>query len=357
MSFFGFHSKKEVQKKEQQAQLRGEIKGINKGREALLYEQKTSLSNLAKGSQVKFVIPYFDVFDPRFLDFGVPMSVHGMVVYGVDDIDRFYSINKSESIDDDVFQQKMKGQVTKFVKSVITNIPSDNQIPVLQIERKILEISTIVQNYVAPQIERLFGVNVRSIDITSINVDKEAPGYLELKSVTADLEKEKMVARTNLDIDALKRQQELNLGGQEEMQRMQLEHQRESMRIQREELQRASKLQTETNFLGAHQANLNAGVQTAQAQAGMAPPMPGMGGMPPMPGSIPQVQYMVGVNGQQYGPCDWQQLQELVEHGVLTHQTYVWKQGMAQWQMAGEIQELTPLFQGGAPQMPPMPNM
>jgi len=155
------------------------------------------------------------------------------------------------------------------------------------------------------------------------------------------------------------------------MQRMQLEHQRESMRIQREELQRASRLQTETNFLGAHQADLNAGVQMAQAQAQaqaqgrmytppmpQTPPMPGMGGMPPMPGSVPQVSYMVGINGQQYGPCDWHQLQQLVQQGQLTHQSYVWKQGMPQWQLAGEVQELTPLFQGGAPQiMPPVPSM
>lgn len=27
------------------------------------------------------------------------------------------------------------------------------------------------------------------------------------------------------------------------------------------------------------------------------------------------------------------------------------------WQLAGSVQELTPLFQGSAPQMPPMPNV
>jgi len=353
MSIFGFSSKKEVAKKEQEARAAGREAGA----QAVIEGQKKDLSNLAKGSQVKFVVPYFDVIDPRFSDFAVPVSVHGMLVYGVDDINLFNSINKTESVDDAMFQQKLKGQVTKYIKGVVSNAPVDNQIPVLQLERKILEISALVQSYVTPQIERLFGINVRSIDIMSINIDKEAEGYRELKAVTTDIEKNTIQTRSELNLDAMKRMQEMNLGGQEEMQRMQLEHQRESMRIQREELQRASKLQTETNFLGAHQANLNAGVQTAQAQAGMVPPMPGMGGMPPMPGMpgmAPQVQYMVGVNGQQFGPCDWKQLQELVEQGVLTHQTYVWKQGMAQWQMAGEIQELTPLFQGGAPQMPPM---
>lgn len=358
MGIFGFSSKKEVAEKERLAR--------EAEKRSVLQGQQTDLSNLAKGSQVKFSVPFFDVFDPRFMDFGVPIAVHGMLVYAVDDINRFNSINKTQNINDGVFQQKLKGQITKYIKAVVTNAPADNQIPVLQIERKILEISELVQQYVTPKIESLFGVNVRSVDINNIVVDKESRGYRELKAVTTDLEKETLQTRSSLNLDAMKRQQEMNLGGQEEMQRMQLEHQRETMRIQREELQRASRLQTETNFLSAHQADLNAGVQTAQAQAqgGMfasqmpgVPPIPGMGGMPPMPGSIPQVSYMVGVNGQQVGPCNWNQLQQMVQQGQLTHQTYVWKQGMPQWQLAGEVVELLPLFQGEVPQMPPMPGM
>ena len=345
MSFFGFSSKKEVAEKERLAR--------EAEKQRVLQGQQSNLSNLAKGSQVPFTIQFFDVFDPRFENFAVPVAVSGMIVYAVDDLARFNSINKTQNMNDGVFQQKLKGQVTKYVKSVVTNAPMDNQIQVLQLERKIVEISELVQQYVTPKIESLFGVNVRSIDIIEIRVNHDSRGYRELKAITSDLER-----------DSLQRRQEMSLGGQEEMQRMQLEHQRETMRIQREELQRASRLQTETNFLGAHQADLNAGVQTAQAQGRMfapqmpdVPPMPGMGGMPPMPGAMPQVSYMVGVNGQQYGPCDWNQLQQLVQQGQLTHQTYVWKQGMPQWQMAGEVMELTPLFQGGAPQMPPMPGM
>jgi hypothetical protein len=166
---------------------------------------------------------------------------------------------------------------------------------------------------------------------------------------------------------------------------MNLENQRETMRIQREEMQRASRLQTEQTFLGAHQANLNAGVlnnatdnginafrqqQQAQMGAGLgmgaAPQMPSMGGAPQMPGmsmkqATPQVSYMVGVNGQQAGPFDWNQLQQLVQQGQLTQQTYVWKQGMPNWAFAGQVQELQPLFMNAAPPqmpgMPPMPGM
>ena len=353
MKIFGFSSKKEVEEKERLARIAGREAGREAGRQSVLQGQQSDLSNLAKGSQVRFTIQFFDVFDPRFENFAVPVAVSGMIVYAVDDIARFNSINKSQNMNDDVFQQKLKGQVTKYVKSVVTNAPMDNQIQVLQLERKIVEISELVQQYVTPKIESLFGINVRSIDITEIRVNHDSLGYRELKAVTSDLER-----------DSLQRRLEMSLGGQEEMQRMQLEHQRETMRIQREELQRASRLQTETNFFGAHQADLNAAAQVAQAQGRMfapqmpdVPPMPGMGVVPPMPGTVPQVSYMVGINGQPYGPCNWNQLQQLVQQGQLTHDTIVWTQGMPQWQKAGEVQELIPLFQGSAPEMPPMPGM
>ena len=394
MGFFGFKSSKEVEEEKRQA--------AEEAARRVEQNNLTNLSNLSKGSQLNFAIPYFDVFDPRLQDYGVPVSVHGAVVYAIEDMDLFHSVNRNEGYSDETFKNKLRGQLTKFIKSVVSNAPSDAQIPVVQIERKIFEISELIQQRVTPQVEKLFGITIRSLDITGINVDKESRGYRELKALTADLEKERMMAQHNaqisnfnlnndlqqdmlkkqseLNLDAMGRKQELDLGGQEELQRMNLENQRETMRIQREEMQRASRLQTEQTFMGAHQANLNAGVlnnatdnginafrqQTMggmnnMGQMGGAPQMPGqkgMGGAPQMPGmgaAIPQVQYFIGINGQQYGPCDWNKLQQLVQQGQLTQQSYVWKNGMAQWEFAGNVVELAPLFQGTAPQMPGMP--
>lgn len=394
MGFFGFKSSKEVEEEKRQA--------AEEAARRVEQNNLTNLSNLSKGSQLNFAIPYFDVFDPRLQDYGVPVSVHGAVVYAIEDMDLFHSVNRNEGYSDETFKNKLRGQLTKFIKSVVSNAPSDAQIPVVQIERKIFEISELIQQRVTPQVEKLFGITIRSLDITGINVDKESRGYRELKALTADLEKERMMAQHNvqisnfnlnndlqqdmlkkqseLNLDAMGRKQELDLGGQEELQRMNLENQRETMRIQREEMQRASRLQTEQTFMGAHQANLNAGVlnnatdnginafrqQTMggmnnMGQMGGAPQMPGqkgMGGAPQMPGmgaAIPQVQYFIGINGQQYGPCDWNKLQQLVQQGQLTQQSYVWKNGMAQWEFAGNVAELAPLFQGTAPQMPGMP--
>lgn len=397
MGFLGFKSSKEVEEEKQRAaeQAKLEVERNN----------LTNLSNLSKGSQVNFAVPYFDVFDPRLQDYGVPVSVHGTIVYSIDDMDLFHQVNKNEAYSDETFQAKLRGSVTKYVKAIVTNAPTEAQIPAIQLERKIMEISEIVQQKVTPQVERLFGITIRQLDITSIMVDKDSRGYRELKALTADLERERVMAQhdanisnfnlqnslnqdqlkmqSTLNLDAMKRQHELQLSGQEQLQEMNLENQRETMRIQREEMQRASCLQTEQTFLGAHQANLNAGVlnnatdnginafrqQTQMGAAmgmGAAPQMPGMGGAPQMPGmqmkqATPQVSYMVGVNGQQAGPFDWNQLQQLVSQGQLTQQTYVWKQGMANWDFAGNVQELQPLFMNAAPPqmpgMPPMPGM
>ena len=394
MGFFGFKSSKEVEEEKRQA--------AEEAARRVEQNNLTNLSNLSKGSQLNFAIPYFDVFDPRLQDYGVPVSVHGAVVYAIEDMDLFHSVNRNEGYSDETFKNKLRGQLTKFIKSVVSNAPSDAQIPVVQIERKIFEISELIQQRVTPQVEKLFGITIRSLDITGINVDKESRGYRELKALTADLEKERMMAQHNaqisnfnlnndlqqdmlkkqseLNLDAMGRRQELDLGGQEELQRMNLENQRETMRIQREEMQRASRLQIEQTFMGAHQANLNAGVlnnatdnginafrqqsmggMNNMGQMGGAPQMPGqkgMGGAPQMPGmgtAVPQVQYFIGINGQQYGPCDWNKLQQLVQQGQLTQQSYVWKNGMAQWEFAGNVAELALLFQGTAPQMPGMP--
>ena len=383
MGFFGFKSSKEVEEEKRQA--------AEEAARRVEQNNLTNLSNLSKGSQLNFAIPYFDVFDPRLQDYGVPVSVHGAVVYAIEDMDLFHSVNRNEGYSDETFKNKLRGQLTKFIKSVVSNAPSDAQIPVVQIERKIFEISELIQQRVTPQVEKLFGITIRSLDITGINVDKESRGYRELKALTADLEKERMMAQHNaqisnfnlnndlqqdmlkkqseLNLDAMGRKQELDLGGQEELQRMNLENQRETMRIQREEMQRASRLQTEQTFMGAHQANLNAGVLNnatdnginafrQQTMGGGMNNMWQMGGAPQMPGmgaAVPQVQYYIGINGQQYGPCDWNKLQQLVQQGQLTQQSYVWKNGMAQWEFAGNVAELAPLFQGTAPQMPGMP--
>lgn len=66
----------------------------------------------------------------------------------------------------------------------------------------------------------------------------------------------------------------------------------------------------------------------------------------------PPAGYHILVNGAQQGPYDLNALSQFARQGVLTRETYVWKNGMPQWERAGNCTELQQLF-GAVPPPPP----
>ena len=340
--------------------------------------------NLSGNIQIRFGVPYFDVFDPRFMDFAVPMAVRGTLTFNITDYKGFIKLNRLINFELDDFKKQIKDAITKYIKGVVTNIPADNGMPVLQMERKILEINDLVAKYLGARLETDFGVNMKGLDIANLEVDKEAEGYAELRKVTAEQTTKTVGAQTEVNIKNLQDTQEINAANMEE-----------TLRIQREEAQRAQKLQTETQNISAHQLNQQTKVAQTAAESmgkmgsgsgssgsgggggmmdpgsmmasmamggavgqGMAGAVGGMmGGMnqekqtPPPP---PSVQYNISVNGQQSGPFGWEQLKQMVESGQITKGTHVWKQGMAGWELASDVEELASLF-GAVPPPPPPP--
>ena len=126
---------------------------------------------------------------------------------------------------------------------------------------------------------------------------------------------------------------------------MSAEHSEDSMRIQREEAQRLQKLQTESNYFDTHKLNVESakvGVQNVMSNTGVPGP-------PPLPGTST---FFVAVNGQQSGPFDLTQLQQLIANGQIQRDTFVWKQGMLNWEEAVNIVELKSFF-GMVPPPPP----
>lgn len=340
--------------------------------------------NLAGLIDIKFGVPYFDVFDPRFLDFAVPMAARGSLKFNITDYKAFIKLHRLINFDLEDFKSQIKDAVVKYTKGFIMNVPSDNGIPVLQIERKVLEIGDMIQARLKADFENDFGVNLKRFDLSTIEPDKESEGYLSLMRVTKDQQTKTIEAQTNVGIKNMQDMQNINAQNMEE-----------TLRIQREEAQRAQRLQTETNFIGAHaldqqtqvlQTAANslgemgamnmgnggginpAGMMTGMMMGGamggqMANMMNQMGNMTTQqmnnqmntPPPVPTISYMVATNGQQSGPYNMQQLQQLAQNGQLTSQTYVWKQGMANWIPAGQVQELANLFPPAVPGMPPAP--
>jgi len=335
--------------------------------------------NLQGNNQIRFAVPYFDVFDPRLPDHGIPVAVRGTITFNLTDYRAFIKLNRLINFDLESFKKQIKDAVSKYVKGIVTNIPSSNGIPAVQMESRILDINTQVEQYLKPRLEGDFGVNLKALDISAIDVDKDSPYYAELRALTAGNTAKTMNAQTDVNIRNMRDMQQINVKNVDE-----------TLRIQREEAQRAQKLQTETNFIGAHSinqqtevlknaannlgqmGNMNFGNGGGMNPAGMMTGMmmgsamgQQMAGMMnnmgqnvqsamQQPPQVPITQYFVAVNGQQAGPFGMQQLQQMVQNGQLTQQTYVWKNGMAGWEAAGKVQELASLFSAG-PGMPPPP--
>lgn len=345
------------------------------------FQAEVYFINLAGNNQLRFAVPYFDVFDPRLPDHGVPMAVHGTLTFNITDYKGFIKLNRLVNFSLDQFMDQIRDALSKYIKGVVVNIPEEMGIPVVQMERKVLEINERIDRYLKPRIEADFGVNFKAIDISELEIDKESPYYAELRQLTAGNTARTMNAQTDVNIQNM-----------QDTQRMAAANLEETMRIQREEMQRAQKLQTETNFMGAHALNQQtevlktgaqslgqmgnmggggggtnpAGLMTGMMVGGslgqqMAGMMQGMGQQMQnamnTPPPVPNVQYHVSVNGAQMGPFNMQQLQQMAQNGQLTPQTYVWKPGMAAWEFASNVPEVASLFTApGTPPPPPPPT-
>lgn len=342
------------------------------------FQAEVYFINLAGVVQIKFGVPYFDVYDPRFLDFGVPMSVRGTLTFNIVDYKDFIKKHRLINFSLEDLNTQIKDAVVKRVKSIVANAPTDYQIPVLQIERRIADISDIILEKVKADLADDFGIAVKRFDVATIDVDKESDGYTELRRVTAAQQVKTITAQTDISIQNLQDTQRINAQNMEE-----------TLRIQREEAQRAQRLQTETNFMGAHALDQQTEVmRTGMQSLGSMTNMGGGGGMNPAgmmtgmmmggalggqmagmmnqmggtmqqamntPPPAPTSQYYVAVNGQQSGPYSVAQLQQYAAAGQFTPQSMVWKQGMAAWDMASNVAELAAIFAPATPPVPPVP--
>lgn len=331
--------------------------------------------NLAQIVQVKFGIPFFDIYDPRFQDFGIPVAVRGTISFKISNYREFIKLNRLINFNLEDFQKQIRDTVTRYIKDVVANAPAENNIPVIQIETKTAMITDTIELYITDRLRENFGVTVSGVDLGAIEIDKASDGYRQLMSVTKEVTSAKVLAETKDYVERL--------------------------RIQREEGQYALHKQTQSSNIGAFQiekqtevgiagaealgqmgannagsVNLGddgAGFNPAAMMAGMALGgavgqnmagiMNGMMGNVNQPFSqasattpppIPTAVYHVAVNGQATGPFDLNILRQMVSEGKLIESSLVWKIGMPSWARADSLEELKKLFADTMP--PPIPT-
>lgn len=337
------------------------------------FQAEVYFINLSHVVQVKFGVPFFDIYDPRFADFGVPVAVRGTVSFCIADYREFIKLHRLTNFSLGDFQRQIRDAVSRYVKDAVANAPAANNIPVIQIETKTAQINDAVEYDIGERLKESFGVLVSGVDIAAIEIDKTSEGYRHLMAVTRDIAATRVEAETQDYVERL--------------------------RIQREEGQYAMHKQTQTANIGAFQVEKQAEVGVAGAQAlgqmgangagdvslggsgegfNMAAMMASMavggaigqniaGAMNNMMGGInqqatagavpppiPTVAYHVAVNGQATGPFDLSVLTQMAAAGQLTADSLVWKNGMAQWAKAGTVDELKNLFTNVMPPIPPV---
>jgi len=348
------------------------------------FQAEVYFINLARIIQVRFGVPFFDVYDPRFADFGVPVAVRGTISFRIEDYREFIKLHRLNSFNLDDFQKQIRDAVSRYVKDIVANAPAANNIPVIQLESKTAQINDAIEYDLAERLKETFGVVVSGVDIGAIEIDKSSDGYAHLMAVTRNVTTATVQAQTAADIKNI-----------HDKQRIEAEHYEESLRIQREEGQYAQRMQTRTANFGAYQVEKQAEVGVAGAEAlgkmgangagsidlgnggggmgfnpaammasmavggvvgqniagTMSSTMTGANTAPP---PIPVTAYHVAINGQAAGPFDLAALQQMVLTGQLSASSLVWKAGMAEWTKAETVAELKALFVNNMPPIPPV---
>lgn len=326
------------------------------------FQAEVYFINLAEIIQTKFAVPFFDVCDPRFPDFSVPVAVHGTISFKIDDYRDFIKLHRLQGFCLEDFQKQIRDAVSRYVKDVVANAPAVHNIPVVQIEAKISMINDEIEHILSDRLKENFGVAVSGIDIGEIIIDKSSNGYRELMAITKDVTTATVQGQAAAN----------------------LENYAETLRIQRQEGQYAARKQTQSANIAAYQIEKQAEVGVAGAEAlgkmsekgagsvnldngvGLNPAammasmavggavaqsicatmnnaMNGNGGVSTPP-PVPQTVYYVALNGQSNGPHTLDRILQMITDGEIARSTLLWRSGMSEWQAAETFEELRQYF-------------
>ena len=199
------------------------------------FQAEVYFINLARIIQVRFGVPFFDVYDPRFLDFSVPVAVRGTISFRIEDYREFIKLHKLSRFSLEDFQNQIKDAVCRYVKDAVANAPAAHNIPVIQIESKTAQINDAIEYDIAARLKETFGVTVTGVDIGAIEIDKHCDDYARLMAVTRNATTATVQAQTAAQVRDIHDKQRIDARNYEE-----------TLRMQREEAQYASRMQTRT---------------------------------------------------------------------------------------------------------------
>lgn len=290
----------------------------------------------------------------------VPLKANGQFGLRIVDTTMFYTevVGTEHQTDDNEINKMFKAHIQSKLGSALSDFANQG-VRFSQMMSHVDKISERVKKTLAEEVES-YGLAVVNFDLAEIVLDRNDPQTI------AALQREQKFADTEVESTAMARKRA------REGYTYQQERQFDVMETAAGNDGSAGQIMGAgmgigmgfgiggamgTQFGNMAQGVANAlpvnGQPMAQSPVGQ-PTIPQQTSGAPVPPPPPISSYHVLINNVQQGPYSIPQLQQLVQQGIFNAQTYVWKQGMSEWQTASACAELAGLFVATPPPPPTM---
>jgi len=219
------------------------------------FQAEVYFINKGQAPQLKWGVPYFDAFDPRFPDLPVPVAVNGTITFNIADVKRFVEVQRLENFDPDKLREQILPQLRTAIKSNIVNLATAREIRLVQIGGRVEDLSGILQPTASKVLEG-FGVAMRNFVVDGVEIKKDSDGFAFLMEITRDQVVKNITTQGDMGRKNMVDSQAINV-----------EHVAERLAIQREQQELRQTLITQTEFLRTHKVNLQAGVAGTAAES------------------------------------------------------------------------------------------
>ena len=141
-------------------------------------------NNLNSIFTMKFVVPYFSIFDktnPQMANFPIRVAVGGSVQYRIADPNMCFNNVRLGQMSPSQLEEHVKDGLIAVVKAFLNQIST---IPVLQFESTIMKLNHAARDYVIPTFLEEYGINFRTFNMSRITYDTEDPNYAQLQRLS-----------------------------------------------------------------------------------------------------------------------------------------------------------------------------
>jgi membrane protease subunit (stomatin/prohibitin family) len=259
----------------------------------------------------------------------VPVRAYGQFGLEITDPGLFVQklVGVMSSFDQAQVVDYFKGVMMAGLKSRIASAIVHGGLSVLEIETQLDTLSRSMEEGYQPDFKE-YGLTVRTFRLMSISVPEDDPSVVTLKEAKATAARRR-IEGTNFQQDRML-----------------------------EVLEKGAGNEGTGGMFASAGLGLGMGASMGQVfQQGLQGSVLGGGQQPPAsPGTPPpspfgqgSAQFFIHLNGEQKGPYGMDVLQQGVPTGEFTAETPVWRQGMQSWTPAGQVPELSSLFQASPP--------